>query len=393
MEEIILKKVGIITSSYASNGTFGCNYGAALQGYALVKQLRLMNYDAYDINYNSSYVHNPQQYSFAKKITSRIKLLFNPRVVKNKLISLRNRRNWNVLSSSFRNFIAENNLTFHDGDFYSLDELRKLSRDFYAFITGSDVVWNPNLHKGYNDEGFFLDFAADGVKRIAYAPSTGVTSFPETSKGNLRELLLKFDALSIREQSGADLIRDLTGIDINVVLDPTLLLSPEGYDEIVKLPNDIPPEYILVYKFGEIPHTEEQIDKLQKMLNIPVICIPAGKYGKRFSPRYDIGPGEFIGLIKNARIVMTDSFHCSVFCLIYHTPFYTFYRTMPKAGQDINSRMTNLLRMVHLDNRMIAPGDAIDFSSMNEIDFESSDKIIDSMRKESFSYLRNALEA
>lgn len=393
MEEIILNKVGIITSSYASNGTFGCNYGAALQGYALVKQLRLMNYDAYDINYNSRYVHNPQQYSFIKGIASRFKLLFNPRIVKNKLISLRNRRNWNTLSSSFRRFIAENELTFDDGAFYTFDELKILSRDFYAFITGSDVVWNPNLHKGHNDEGFFLDFAADGVKRIAYAPSTGITSFPDTAKGDLGDFLRKFDALSIREQSGADLIRNLTGIDLDVVLDPTLLLPPEEYDEIIRLPDDIPPEYILVYKFGEIPHTQEQIDKLQKELDLPVICIPAGKYGKRFSPRYDVGPGGFVGLIRNARIVMTDSFHCSVFCLIYHTPFYTFFRTMPKPGQDINSRMSNLLRMVHLDNRMIAPGDEIDFSNMNEIDFESADRIIDSMRKESCLFLKNALEA
>ena len=388
-----LKKVGVITTSYASNGTFGCNYGAALQGYALVKQLRIMGFDAYDINYNSSYVHNPKQYSLVKKTMSRLKLLMNPKVVLNKLRSIKNINKWDVLSYSFRSFIRENELTYNNGTFYTLEELSSLSKSFYAFITGSDVVWNPNLHKGYNDEGFFLDFTADGVKRIAYAPSTGITSFPETAKGNLMELLQKFDALSIREQSGADLIHELTGLNIKVVLDPTLLLPSKEYDEIVKLPDDIPPEYILVYKFGDITHTQEQINRMQGELNIPVIYVPAGKYGKNISPRYDIGPGEFVGLIKNAKIVMTDSFHCSVFCLIYHTPFYTFYRTLPKAGKDINDRMINLLKIVGLENRMITPDKELDFSQIFEIDFSATDVIIDSMRRDSLAYLRNALEA
>ena len=386
-----MKKIGIMTSSYAGNGTYGCNYGAALQGYALVKQLRMMGYEAYDINYNSSYVYNPKQYGKIKRFLLRVTKIFNIAIVKGKIRSIQNKDNIAVLRNKFSIFVKQYELTYENGKFFTIEELNKISDSFYAFITGSDVVWNPFLHKNQNDKGFFLDFTKKGVKRIAYAPSTGVTVFPEAAKKDLRELLLKFDALSVREQSGANLLKNITGIDVQVVIDPTMLLNSIVYDEIIAMPPNIPENYILVYKFGDIQHTVDSINDVKRVLKLPIIYIPAGEYEKNVCPIYDAGPNEFVGLIKNAKVVLTDSFHCTVFCLLYHTPFFTFYRSLPSNGRDLNSRVIDLLEMVGLKDRLVLPDTKIEYSKIDSIDFTHCDKVLERNRLSAINYLKEAL--
>lgn len=387
-----MKKIGIITSSHAKSGTYGWNYGAALQGYALVRQLRDMGYEAYDINYLSKYEYNPKQYSLLKKTLKRIGLLFRPKIVKGKIKEIKMRKKLKQLNSSFTSFVKENKLTYNEGMFYSLEELHEESKEFFAFVTGSDVVWNPYLHKNVNDPGYFLDFAEEGVKRIAYAPSFGVTSLPEQSRENLKSLLEKFEAISVREQSGADLIFRETGIKVPVVLDPTLLLDPQKYDDIERKLVGLPREYIAVYKFGSIEHTDEKIKEISSKLHLPIVFIPSGD-NKSYYSRYDIGPGEFLNIINNANLVLSDSFHCTVFCLIKHRPFLTFYRSIPNEKKNINIRMINLLKTVDLSERLIKPGMDINYEELFSIDFNHSDNVINELRKFSVSYLQNALEA
>lgn len=386
-----MKKIGIITTSCVKNGTYGCNYGAILQGYALVKQLRILGYEAYDLNYTSVNEYRPQQYSVLKRTLLRFRLLFNVKLVKYKLKEHKNKENILKLASKFKEFIYENDLTYESGKFYTIEELHAISGEFYAFVTGSDVVWNPYLHNGVNDEGYFLNFTEKSVKKIAYAPSIGASTYPDSAKENLKELLERFNAVSIREKTGSDLIRIITGLDVPVVLDPTLLLEPCEYESIVKVPQQLPKDYIAVYKFGHLSHTQEQINEMSEKLKLPIVYIPAGDVLSD-QPDYSIGPGEFIGVIRNARIVLTDSFHCTVFCLINRTPFFTFCRTMPSSETNINSRMLDLLKMVDLEKRMIMPGENIDYSIVDNIDFKKAEKIIADKRKESLEYLKNALK-
>ena len=241
-----MNKIGIITSSCAKSGTYGCNYGAALQGYALVRQLRDLGYEAYDVNYLSDYEYRPQQYSLLKRTWKRLGMLTNLQLVRGKLDQIKNRDNLRRNFLVFENFVADNNLTYAKGKFFTINELKQESEAFSAFITGSDVVWNPYLHGGINDPGYFLDFAVDGVKRISYAASFGVTLLPDESRQTLKSYLEKFDAVSVREKSGADLIKKETGMDVQVVLDPTLLLAPQKYDDLVKEPKNLPTKYIAV---------------------------------------------------------------------------------------------------------------------------------------------------
>lgn len=384
-------KIGVLTSSYANNGTFGCNYGAALQGYALIKQLRLLGHDAHDINYLSARTYVPQQYSFLKRTLRRIPYLFNFKNLKNKYLQYKNKKNIYILKQAFIEFINDFKLIYNEGEFFTFKQLTEASKDFDAFIVGSDVVWNPYSYNKKNDEGFFLDFVDTHAKRVAYAPSFGVSTLPDESIRTLKYYLSKFDALSVREKSGMQIIKDTAGLDVPVVLDPTLLLDPSEYDDIIRVPDNLPAQYIAAYKFGNIEDTDEKIKEISRRLKIPVVYIPAA-FSMPHNARYDLGPREFLGVIRNAELVLSDSFHCTVFALINHRPFLTFYRTVPEPGKDINSRMTDILKTVEMSDRLIKPSDEIKYDKLFDLNFDNADKIIDRMRKESLKYLKNALE-
>lgn len=397
-----MKKILVITSSFSRNGLFGVNYGAALQGYALLKTLRDHGYDAYDINYLSANNYSPYQYSAAKRMALRLKYLLdfrrfqNIKLIRNKIVMSCNRKNLDILSEQFRKFICDHSMVYNEGKFYTLDELRELSSSVDAFITGSDVVWNPTLYNNKIDAGFYLDFTPGHTKRIAYAPSIGVNQLPEECIKDFQEKVPKLDAISVREKSGAAIIKKHTGIDAQVVLDPTFLLKAEDYDAISSKPSDLPEHYIAVYKFGKLQHTDEKIKEIQKRLKLPVVYIPALELenGNRTeNVLYHAGPSEFLWVIKHADFVISDSFHCTVFCLQLHTPFLTFCRTIPQKGKDINSRMIDLLDFVGLNDRMIMPGEEINYEAMTPIDFEEIDSRIDKKRKESLAYLLGALES
>ena len=386
-----MRKIGIITSSCGKSGTYGCNYGAALQGYALVMQLRELGFDAYDIKYISDNEYRPQHYNVLKRTLLRLPLLLNPKQVKGKIEQIKKRNVLNLNLSYFKDFVNQNNLTYNNGAFYTLQELKNESSSFFAFITGSDVVWNPYLHKNVNDPGYFLDFTEKDIKRISYAASFGVTVLPEESRRTLKSLLEKFDAVSVRENSGAELIKRETGLSVKVVLDPTLLLDPVKYNDIECDVSDLPSKYIAVYRFGNLEHTDQKIREISRKLNLPIVFIPSGRTNE-YNVRYDVGPGEFIHIIKHADLVLSDSFHCTVFCLINHIPFLTFYRSKPLNGKDINSRMIDLLNTVDLTNRIVEPGKEINYETLFQIDFTEPDEIIKKMRMESLQFLKKALE-
>ncbi len=384
------KQVGILTTSGNQRGVFACNYGAALQGYALVATLREMGYAAYDINYSSEKGYDPQEADVYTKWRMRLKLLFNAPVLKKKLFSILHKNEIELNTEKFRNFIKINDLTYNNGKMYSYDNLKELGSEFDAFICGSDVIWNPYIHNMENDKGFFLDFVPEGKKRIAYAPSIGTSELPDSAKKDFKSLLKKFNALSVREKTGADLIKKETGLDCKVVLDPTLLIDPVLYERINKKPTMDKEKYIAVYKFGNLQHTEDTIVEIQKRLGLPAVLIPSGKVSN-LKTNFDIGPGEFLYIIEHSDIVLTDSFHCVVFCIIYHKPFLVFNRTMPGAASNINSRVTDLLETLGLSDRIMNPGQSVNYETLMEIDYRYADKKLEELRCDSRQFLCDAL--
>lgn len=382
-------KIGIMTS----NASFLDNYGAALQAYALSAQLKRWRHEIEIVNYkyntgaeivtaDNRVDRSPAkvlQYllkgdtSFAQKVQHRL---------------ARSKRD--AMKQAFKEFVLEY-LPIHFDAPKTYEDLCN-NAPYDCLITGSDQVWNPLIHANRNDPGFFLDFGVEKTIRIAYAPSFGISEIPRDCEESLRKYVSKLNSVSVRENTGAAILKKACGLDVPVVLDPTMMADPEVWTQFQTKPQDVPDKYILVYRFGKMDYTTKLIKQVQKQMGLPAIELPLSieSYGKGTTLYYGAGPTQFVSLIRNAEIVLTDSFHASVFSIINHTPFYTFLRQGRNEKNNMNSRMENLLDSVGLSERLIYP----DCTSLpvKDIHFSEADSIIEHRRVDSQDYLLKALK-
>lgn len=214
-----------------------------------------------------------------------------------------------------------------------------------AFITGSDQVWNPNF--GRMSDIDFLIFAPK-EKRNSFSASFGINEVPEDMKEYYKNNLLGLNNISVREEAGKKIIEDLTGrTDVEVLVDPTMLLTAEEWDKVSKRPKQLKTDkYILNYFLGELSKSrKEEIDRIAKENGCEVIDIL-----DQNSPFYQTGPSEFLYLEKNAFLICTDSFHSCVFAILYNRPFIVFDRKQ-KNLVSMNSRIDTLLSKFKLEDK------------------------------------------
>ena len=186
-------------------------------------------------------------------------------------------------------------------------------------------------------------------------------------------------------------MKEICGVDVPVVLDPTMMADSMIWKEFNRMPSGMPERYILVYRFGRMNYMERQIKHIASELNLPVFEIPVSieSYGKGSKLIFGVGPEEFVTLIRNAKMVLTDSFHASVFSILNHTPFYTFLRQGKNEKNNMNSRMENLLEMLNLQERLIYPDSEI--VSLSKVKYENADSLLEQRRNESQKFLKDAL--
>ena len=382
-------KIGIVTS----NASFLDNYGAVLQAYALSRQLTNWGHDTEIINYRYS---TGQQIVEAdskvdRSVYARIQYVISGNVsLYQKVLYRASRKKREKQTEMFRNFVRDR-LPINLEKSVTYNDLCRDRLNYDCLICGSDQVWNPLIHANRNDPGFFLRFGDEDCKRIAYAPSFGVSVLPNEAKTDLRTLTDSFNALSVREKSGSEIMREVCGREVPVVLDPTMMADTSIWDTIDKMPPDIPKDYLLVYRFGKMEYMEKQIQHIARELNLPVLEIPVSieSYGKGTKLLFGVGPEEFINLIRNARVVLTDSFHATVFSVLNHTQFYTFLRQGRNEKNNMNSRMENLLEMLNLQERLIYPDSEI--VSLSKVKYENADVLLEQRRNESQKFLKDAL--
>ncbi|MEA5026332.1 MAG: polysaccharide pyruvyl transferase family protein [Erysipelotrichaceae bacterium] len=376
------KKVGIITSYL----DFDKNYGGILQAYALSKQIELLGYNAVIMPY--IYEHIPLDKKGNYLIWRLLRKLKNAILIRDNEIKKQRKMNEMMLL-----FVKEN-LPLYRTSRMTISDLEFVSKSFYAFICGSDQVWSTKLQQDHCDPGMFLKFVPRGVKKIAYAPSTGSTiRLKADTASEFNMALSTFNAISVRESAGQKLIKDMTNKDVPIVLDPTLLLPADEWEKIVKIPEELPGKYILVYRFGTLESTYEHIMDIQKETGLQIIELPSSAISIKdsWNKRYNIDPEAFIGIIKNATLVCTDSFHATVFSILNRTPFITFYRQEPSIEGNMNCRIDDLLQMTGLTDRLVKPNDKIILEDLFTIDFKSALEKIDQRRTESLNYLKQAL--
>lgn len=277
----------------------------------------------------------------------------------------------------FNNF--NNNITFTNKT-YSI--YSKIGTKFEYFIVGSDQVWKPT----YGRLGDFdlLDF--DNAKnKISFSASFGINELPEQYHNKTAKALKEFKAISVREDAGKDIIEKLTGRkDIQVLVDPTMLLTAEQWDRVSKKPERLKTnKYILNYFLGELSEERKnEINRIAKENNCEVINILDKK-----SPFYETGPSEFLYLEKNAFLICTDSFHSSVFAILYNRPFIVFTREDNKVN--MNSRIETLINKFNLKNREFTG--TITKENLEQ-DYTEAYEILENERNKSIKFLKEALD-
>ena len=385
-------KIGIITLWQSSD-----NYGQQLQCWALQQELIKLGHEPYLIRYDIEHKFSKSSKpSIFKKL---LKLLLVYPIVPFFIRKIRERKeqklyDYNALRNVERNFanFRKENIIMSNQVYTSLQNLRENPPKADAYIVGSDQVWAFLLDK-YENRVMFLDFGEESIKRIAYAPSFSMKSYPNKLKSLLKENLKRFDFLSVREQTGVSICKEL-GFNVKAVVDPTLLLGKNDYMDIKGLDvND--GCYIYLYYLNVTEEKEIEWELLKKYASrngLKIIATPASGYipGRELFDgaeyRYANIP-QWISLIDNANMVVTTSFHGVVFCILHHTPFVYF----PLKGRFArgNNRVLDLLKEVGLESRCYS-----EFNKMmkENVDWDMVDFRLNDSRLKSLDYLHQSLK-
>ncbi len=256
-------------------------------------------------------------------------------------------------------------------------------------ITGSDQVWNPNLVTGLKDT--FLLFAPR-EKRIAYAASFGISEIPGKWKERFAQWLTDMKAISVREQRGAEIVKELTGRTVPVLVDPTMLITAQEWNEIAHSPYWLKQYgnkgYILLYFLGKMPtKVKENAYQLAKSKNLTVIDL----MNRSNMEWYLSSPSEFLYLISHAELIYTDSFHGTVFSILYHRPFIVCEKTEKRKGDSMNSRLLTLLERFRYTERLVTEDIDYMVNDPFDMDFTNVDLILAKEREKSVCFMQNAL--
>lgn len=370
-------RIGIITHQLFSN------YGGILQAFALQKVLTGMGHEAEVVQFRKD-----AKISFAKKVIAYPKRAFEKYMLRKPHIEIRFEEKWNRLrremTKNVTPFIENNIKCRFFSDFKNINE-----HDFDVLVVGSDQVWRTRY---YSNIGFsFFDFAESwNIKRISYAASFGIDywdySAQDTEK--CKSLIHKFDAVSVRESSGIKLCKKYLGYDDAVlVLDPTTLLPKEIYQELSDKQRYNYSGGLFYYILDKSKEKTNVVQYLSKKMSLPAFSVnseienPNAPLEERIHPAVE----EWIQAFDKAKYVVTDSFHGTVFSILFHKEFVVISNS--KRG---NTRLESLLTLFGLEARMICSESDIDV--LEPIDYSIVDDKLQQYRDSSFSFLKDALQ-
>lgn len=358
-----MKKVGIVTM--VDND----NYGNRLQNYATYFTYKKLGVQPITI-INDRRLNN--EFSLTQMIKKRISYYCH------KIVKCRTKNEKQRLKR-FKEF--NKNIRFTK-ICHSINTVKLLNCDYY--IVGSDQVWKPTY--GRLSDMDLLSFAEPN-KRISYSASFGISELPDNHKERTAKELSNFKAISVREDAGKKIVDELLNKKTaEVLVDPTMLLTSDEWDEVAVRPkqlDNLPKEkYILNYFLGELSEKrKKEIEKFAKENDCSIINIL-----DKNDPFYMTGPAEFLYLENNAFIICTDSFHSSVFAILYSTPFIVFEREDNRVN--MNSRIETLVSKFKLENHKFNGKITKDNLDNN---YEKAHKILNDERNKSFDFLKKSL--
>lgn len=372
------------------------NYGTQLQSYATLKAVQDLGYPCEIILYHKKHriIDYPKEFL----------RLFQDDALKG-YIDSRKRKKLVLQDSPFGKGYRtrrENVKKFKDKYLFpycktytGYNELYNSSDNYTTVMSGSDQVWLPS---GYASKFYTLMFAKPGVRRMSYASSFGVSDIPSYHQKEAKDFLDKLDFISVREVKGAELVQKYSEREAKVVVDPTMLVNPQIWEDMC-IPVNEPNGYIFCYFLGKRREGREQAEKLKALTGLKIIVlkhldgyIPEDDYFGDESP-YEVGPEKFISYIKNATYVLTDSFHGTVFSILFKKQFVTFYRNEPNEVLSKNSRIDSLLGQLGIMDRVMYKSGEIKQKANTEIRYDIVHDKLSSLREDSMNFLCSALEA
>ncbi|KZX17306.1 polysaccharide pyruvyl transferase family protein [Methanobrevibacter filiformis] len=364
--------VGIITFSSAHN------YGAMLQTYALQKTIKKMGFEVKIINFRPNVIDNVYN-PFRRKRRGYLDFKFYKH-----RIGLHTKNRFKIRKfENFEEFMKDNfNLT---DTYKTFHEIVDANLEFDFFITGSDQVWNHAITKGLNP-AYFLKFAPDNSKKISYGVSIGSDNVDIYDIPLFKHYLQNLDDISIREKSSLKSLSECSDKDIDIVIDPTLLLERKYYDDL-KVDMDLKDkEYIFVYTLENNEEIIKIAQEISEKEGLPIIFNrPYKKFEDQLRSVPFIGPKEFLGVLKNAKYVVTNSFHGVVFSIIYNKTFVTVPNT--KTPQ----RVEELIGSLGLEQVLFYNYD--EFKDINniKIDYANVESKLKVLKDKSLEFLEKSL--
>lgn len=371
-------KIAILT--WLHNG----NYGTVLQAYALQRYLRDQGFEVNNIDLHPTVVQKvknliKQRNPFNLFIEKFEDMLNRKACPDKEMLILKNER--------IDKFLADNLCLTQK--YHHFSELKEISNSYDAYICGSDQIWSPT----YFSPSYFFDFVEESKRKIAYACSFGVKEIPAQKELKMKKLIKRFRFISVREQSGVEILKKLIGNQVVVNVDPTMLLDSASWGNIVA-DRLVEEEYMFCYFLSYNKCYWEKCIQIASSLNLKLVFVPKTKEsysidGLKFS---DAGPTEWVSLIKNAKFVATDSFHGCVFSIIHRRNFMVFKRFDDNKKESRNTRVYNLLNTYGLQECLVD-----NVNSYRPIIISHNDyiKVIDKVNAnalQSKKWLMNALE-
>lgn len=278
--------------------------------------------------------------------------------------------------------------------YHSKAELGKQAHEYSAFVVGSDQLWLPsNIAADY----YTLNFVPDDIKKVAYATSFGVSRLPKRQANAAKGFLSRLDDIYVRETSGQKLIKELTGKDVRIVCDPTLLFSAEEWNAMAPPERRIKEPYVLCYFLGNNPQHRKWAKQLSDATGCKIVqLMHLDEYiksdeGVADYPLYEVDSLEFVGLIREAEYVLTDSFHCTIFSTLFRKQFFAFRRYSNDSAVSTNSRLYSLLGTLGMRERLLTGKETIKETTSLFVDWNQVHQRIANLKAESIRLLENAL--
>ncbi len=279
-------------------------------------------------------------------------------------------------------------------EYIGYDALSQGAKKYSAVITGSDQLWSP---AGLPTNYYNLKFVPNSIRKISYASSFGVKNIPFYQKKRTIEFLNRLDFISMRENRGSEIVNELTGKEVPVVLDPVFMLSKERWNQAIPDKKLLDEPYIFAYFLGTDADHRKAVNELQRKTGYKIVALrhldqyvdEDENFGD-IAP-YEVGPEEFLNYLRGAEYVCTDSFHGSVFSIIYEKKFMIFNRYAEGAKHSKNSRIDTLCENLGLNNRRYTHQYGID-TILNDINYSEVERNLEKLKIAANMYLDEALK-